>query len=108
LRLQSSSADILPAGMTPEFYSEEIEVERDEKTKYPVSFVWRGKEYPIKEVIAFWPDFSFPRSGAKRKRWWQRRHRNYYRVLTEDDQVFEIYFDRGSKEEAWVLYARLE
>jgi hypothetical protein len=94
--------------MTPEFYSEEIEVKRDEKTKYPVSFVWRGKECPIKEVIAFWPDFSFPKSGAKRKRWWQRRHRNYYRVLTEDDQVFEIYFDRGSKEQTWVLYARLE
>jgi hypothetical protein len=92
----------------PEFYSEKIEVARDEKTKIPVSFVWRDKEYKIKEVIACWPDYSFPKSGAKRKRWWQRRHRNYYRVLTDEDFVFELYFDRGAKEPEWILYAKLE
>jgi hypothetical protein len=92
----------------PEFYSEKIEVARDGKTKNPVSFVWRDKEYKIKEVIASWPDYSFPTSGAKRKRWWQRRHRNYYRVLTEEDFVFELYFDRGAKEPEWILYAKLE
>jgi hypothetical protein len=94
--------------MSPEFYSEEIEVTRDEKTKNPVSFVWREKEHRIKEIIAFWPDFSFPKSGAKRKRWWQRRHRNYYRVLTQEEQTFEMYFDRGSKKEVWILYAKLD
>jgi hypothetical protein len=94
--------------MTPEFHSEEIEVTRDERTKNPASFVWKGNKYAVKEVIAFWPDFSYPKSGAKRKRWWQRRHRNYYRVLTEDDQVFEIYLDRGSEKETWVLYSKLE
>ena len=92
----------------PEFYSHEIEVIRDEKTKCPISFTWKGKEYKIKEVIAFWPDFSYPKSGAKKKRWWQRKHRNYYRVLTEEEAVFEIYFDRGSKREAWILYTKLE
>jgi hypothetical protein len=92
----------------PEFYSEKIDVIRDEKTRNPVSFVWRDKEYRIKEVIASWPDYSFPKSGAKIKRWWQRKHRNYYRVLTDDDEVFEIYFDRGSKEHEWILYAKLE
>jgi hypothetical protein len=92
----------------PEFYSEKIEVIRDEKTKNPVSFVWRDKEHKIKEVIASWPDYSFPKSGAKTKRWWQRRHRNYYRVLTDREEVFEIYFDRGSKEQEWILYAKLE
>jgi len=92
----------------PEFYSENIEVIRDEITKNPVSFVWRDNEYKIKEVIASWPDYSYSKSGAKRKRWWHRRHRNYYRVLTEEEEVFEIYFDRGSKKEEWILYARLE
>ena len=92
----------------PEFHSEKIEVVRDEKTKSPVSFVWENKEYKIKEVIASWPDYSYSKSGAKRKKWWQRRHRNYYRVLTDEDQVFEIYLDRGSKEEEWILYTRLE
>jgi hypothetical protein len=92
----------------PEFYSEKIDVIRDDKTKNPVSFVWREKKYKIKEVIASWPDYSFPKSGAKRKRWWQRKHRNYYRVLTDDNEVFEIYFDRGSKEQEWILYAKLE
>ena len=92
----------------PEFYSEKIEIVRDEKTKNPVSFVWRDKEYKIKEVIAYWPDYSYSKSGAKRKRWWQRRHRNYYRVLTHEDFVFDIYFDRGSKEVEWILYTKLE
>ena len=91
-----------------EFYSEKIEVVLDQKTKSPVSFVWENKEYKIKEVIAYWPDYSYSKSGPKRKKWWQRRHRNYYRVLTDEDQVFEIYLDRGSKEEEWILYAKLE
>lgn len=94
--------------MTPKFYSEEIEVTRDEKTRNPVSFTWKGKDHRIKELIASWPDFSYPKSGGKRKRWWHRKHRNYYRVLTEEEQVFEIYFDRGSKSEVWILYAKLE
>ena len=92
----------------PEFFSDEIKVTRDEKTRSTISFVWRDKEYRIKEVIAFWPDFSHSESGSKRKRWWQRRHRNYYRVLTEEEEVFEIYLDRGSKTEAWILYTRLD
>lgn len=92
----------------PEFFSDEIDVTRDEETRNPISFVWRGRKYEIKEVIAFWPDFSYPKSGAKRKRWWQRKHRNYYRVLTEEEEVFEIYFDRGSKKEAWILYTKLD
>ncbi|NIM98932.1 MAG: hypothetical protein GTO24_12875 [candidate division Zixibacteria bacterium] len=91
-----------------EFVSEEIEVTQDEETRNPASFVWKGKEYKIKEVIAFWPDFSYSKSGGKRKRWWQRKHRNYYRVLTEGDEIFDIYFDRGSKKEAWILYAKLK
>jgi hypothetical protein len=92
----------------PEFISEEIEITREEKTRNPVSFVWRGKEHKIKEIIAFWPDFSYPKSGAKRKRWWQRKHRNYYRILTEEEEVFEIYFDRGSKREVWILYTKIK
>jgi hypothetical protein len=92
----------------PEFFSEEIEVTRDEKTKNPVSFIWRGIEYQVKEIIAFWPDFSYPKSGAKKKQWWQRKHRNYYRILTEQDEVFEIYLDRGSKKEVWIMYRKLD
>ena len=92
----------------PEFFSDEIEVTRDDKTRNPVSFTWRNKEHRIKEVIAFWPDFSHSESGSKKKRWWQRRHRNYYRVLTENEEVFEIYFDRGAKAEKWILYTRLD
>jgi len=92
----------------PEFYSDEIDVTVDEKTRNPTSFIWKDREHKVKEVIAFWPDFSYSEFGAKRKRWWHRKHRNYYRVLTEEEEVFEIYFDRGSKKEAWVLYTKLE
>ena len=92
----------------PEFHSDVIEVIRDEKTRNPVSFVWKEKEYKIKEIIAFWPDFSYPKTGSKGKRWWQRKHRNYYRILTEGNEVFEIYFDRGAKVEKWILYTKLD
>jgi len=89
------------------FYSDEIQVTKDEKTRVPIAFTWREKEYKIKEIIAFWPDFSYPK-GGKRKKWWQRKHKNFYRVLTEDGEVFEIYFDRGAKREAWILYTKID
>jgi hypothetical protein len=26
--------------------------------------------------------------------------------LTEENEVFEIYFDRGAKDEVWILYTK--
>jgi hypothetical protein len=49
----------------PEFLSDEIKVIRDEETRNPISFIWRDKEYWIKEIIAFWPDFSYSEVAEK-------------------------------------------
>lgn len=91
------------------FISQEIEVTRDEETGDPTAFVWEGRHYPIREIIAFWPDWGFSAGAPKRKSWRMRRHRNFYRVETDDGSVFELYHDRGLKAEggSWILHMQL-
>jgi hypothetical protein len=86
-----------------EFVGEPIEVRFEKKPGPPVSFTWRGEEIAISEVLRMWVDHGF---GPFRYsgRWWQRRHRNCYRVKTERGEVVELYLDRGKRE--WVLYRR--
>jgi hypothetical protein len=93
-----------------EFISREISVVRDETTGRPVSFTWDGRTYIIREIIAVWPDWGFAAGAPRRKTWRMRRHRNYYRVETEDGEIFELYHDRGVKSErdAWILQSRVE
>lgn len=60
----------------------------------PTSFTWRGQRYWV-EVIGTWHLCD---------RWWEvQRHsdRYYYRVVTADHQVFELYHDIVSG--IWVL-----
>jgi len=81
----------------PKFFSEKIEVTIDKNRRVPVSFVWNKKEYRINEVIASWQDWGFPKGSPKAKNWRLRHHRNYFRIQTTKDEVFEIYFDRKSR-----------
>lgn len=87
------------------FQSQEITVRTGHRPGLPEAFLWRGKEYRIREIWGEWPDYGFGRAG--KGRWWQRRHRTYFRVVTEDEEVFEIYLDRGSRRKRWFLYRRL-
>ena len=82
--------------MVPQFISQEIEVKVSGEVKSPVSFRLGEQEYVISEIIESWPDYGFGRSTSGRKRWWQRHHRNYYRVKTTQGETFEIYYDRGT------------
>ena len=77
------------------FFGQEIEVTTSGEVKVPASFRFDGRERVISEILESWPDHGFGRASAGRKHWWQRRHRNYYRVLTRDGEVYEIYYDRG-------------
>jgi hypothetical protein len=63
-----------------------IEVTFEKKPGPPTSFTWRDEEYAVVEVLRAWTDHGF---GPFRKggRWWQRRHRDYFRVRTEDGGV---------------------
>ena len=90
-----------------EFIDEKIHV--DKQGAEPVSFRWRDQDYPIRRVRQSWFRVGFGPQGSRiRKGWWQRRRRTFYRVETQDGQLFEIYWDRGSQNKDWVLYRRLD
>lgn len=98
--------------MIPQFFSRQIDVTTGGEVKVPVSFRLDDREYVISEIMEAWQDYGFGKSQLHRKRWWQRHHRNYYRVKTTKGEIFEIYFDRGTKLEhaksrKWFLYRQL-
>jgi len=98
--------------MAPQFFGREVDVSVSGEVKAPVSFRVDEREYVISEIIAAWPDHGFGPSTGRGKRWWQRRHRNYYRVKTTEGEVFEIYYDRGTslkypERRKWFLHRQL-
>jgi len=98
--------------MAPRFFSREIEVTVSGELRAPVSFRLGEQEYAISDILQAWHDYGFGSSPLRRRRWWQRRHRNYYRVKTTQGEVFEIYHDRGTslkqaQRQKWFLYRQL-
>lgn len=88
----------------------------------PDGFIWRDKAYRILEVISEWHDYK--RSGRtarnmkpehatraeKRGSWGVGL--NYFRVLTETGQVFDLYYDRAPRDVdrrkgEWHIYREL-
>ena len=61
----------------PSLISEEVEVRFEERPGPPSSFVWRGAEYRIVEVLQ--EHTVLDRQAA----WWKRRHRTHYTIRTE-------------------------
>ena len=88
-------------------YSEEIEVECEGEPSSPVSFMWRGEEFRIEEILRSWHDWGFPAGAPRRKNWRLRRHRNYFKVRAEGGRIFEIYMDRKTPQHTWVLYREI-
>ncbi|MGQ9476957.1 MAG: DUF6504 family protein [Candidatus Bipolaricaulia bacterium] len=82
----------------PRFIAEEVEVRFRERPGPPCAFIWRGEEYKITGVLSTRQELDFKRA------WWQRRHRDYYLVKTEEGRTFELYFHRGPGRKYWVLY----
>jgi hypothetical protein len=98
--------------MSGEFIGKEIEVTTSDDIKSPVSFRLEGRDYKIAEILESWPDYGYGNNPPKRKRWYHRRHRNYFRVKTTDGEVYEMYYDRGTKLEhpefkTWFLTRKL-
>ncbi|NIN68496.1 MAG: hypothetical protein GTO63_28070 [Anaerolineae bacterium] len=110
-----------------EFYADEIEVRfhkepaLEKKPGPPVAFTWRGREYVIVEVLKEWHDYrkrgksrafyakergSYWATASQRQGSWG-VGRDYYRVRTEDGEVFDIYYDRAPKGQdrkgQWIL-----
>jgi len=89
-----------------EFLGEQIQVTIGDKPGWPSAFIWRQREYHIQEVWGEWPDYGF--GAMPSGHWWQRRHRTYFRVITDQDEIFEIYLDHGGGRKRWYLYRRLD
>jgi len=114
-----------------EFYSEEIEACFEEepllekRPGLPSGFIWRGREYRIVELQREWHDYRKRGKSAafyekERGAYWvrasQRRGswgvgRDYYRVLTDTSEVFDIYYDRkpkgGKSKGGWFLWRKV-
>jgi hypothetical protein len=98
--------------MPGQFIGKEIEVVTGGEIRAPVSFTLEGRQYQIAEILEYWPDHGYGRTPPKRARWYQRRHRNYYRVRTTGGETYEIYYDRGTgldhpEFKKWFLTRRL-
>jgi hypothetical protein len=71
-----------------------VTLSSDSQDSQPIGFDRRGRHYEV-SVIARW---------SLTTRWWaetRRADREYYRVATEDHQIFDLFYERVS--EQWVL-----
>lgn len=110
-----------------EFYSEPITVEftaeplLEKKPGLPAAFTWRGKPYKITKLLKEWHDY---RERGKMKEFLSKKGpemksgkrgswgvgRDYYRVLTDSGEIFDIYYDRRpvkQKKGEWVLLKKV-
>jgi hypothetical protein len=81
--------------MPERYFAREIQVTTAEGVKTPVAFKLEGREYKVAEVMDIWQDASYGSSETS-KTWRTRHHRSYYRVKTDNGEVYEMYFDRGT------------
>lgn len=111
------------------FIGEPIEVEFDKvpllekKPPCPNRIIWQESCYQIVRVLGEWHNYdrrgrmarnmkpARAKVAAKRGSWGVGR--DYFRVLTDADRIFDIYFDRAPKDVnhrkgSWHLYRELE
>jgi hypothetical protein len=95
--------------MSTKFIGEKIKVELDQDNRTPLSFIWQGTKYSVTKIKSSWQDYGFGYSPApKRAPWRMRHHRTYYQVVTDNNRIYEIYYDRGSKNKTWFLMQELD
>jgi len=102
--------------MPVDFVGREVEVTLSEdETPVPLAFRLGSREYKVAEQIASWQGGAF--AGPRRGRdWRQQQERRYYRVRTEEGEVYELYADwsprrrrrrEGSRGTRWYLHRRI-
>lgn len=114
----------------PGFIGEEIvpvfdeTPELEKKTGAPSGFKWKGRDYVIKRVVKEWHEYdkAWPGPGwdagrppfamrnvMNRGSWG--KGKDFYRVLTDDGRLLDIYYDRRPKGKdrkgRWVLFREL-
>jgi hypothetical protein len=93
----------------PRFIDEEIQVTVKGEMPVPTEFTWRDDRYPIARILHQWPDWGFA-AGSSQRNWRTRRHRNYFRVETDNGSLWELYLDRNTPDGRthWYLYQQLD
>jgi len=80
----------------------------EKKPGPPSGFVWHGEKFVIVEILSEWHDYQRrgrmarnmqPQhsSAAERRGSWG-VGQDYYRVRTQDERLFDIYYDRAPKD----------
>ena len=95
---------------------------REKTPDCPNGFIWEDKTYRVTEMLASWSDFTRRGKMARNMR---PAHaavasnsgslnvgRFYFRVLTNTNQVFDIYYDRAMKnvddrKGQWFIYREM-
>lgn len=95
----------------------------EKKPDCPDAFLWRGEKFRVAELLEAWVDFNRrgrmarnmqPQHAAvasRRGSWGVGRY--FFRVRTDKDQVFELYYDRAPKDVdnrkgIWMLVAEYQ
>jgi Domain of unknown function (DUF6504) len=96
------------------FINEAVEVFFDQppalekKPGPPAGFVWRGERFLIVEILSEWHDYirrgrmnrnmrpQHASAAARNGSWGVGQ--DYYRVRTQDERLFDIYYDRAPKD----------
>lgn len=111
------------------FYDQPIEpifdtpLAREKSPDCPNGFIWEDKTYRVIEMLSSWSDYTRRGKMARNMR---PAHaavaasrgslnvgRFYFRVLTDTNQVFDIYYDRAMKnvddrKGQWFIYREVE
>lgn len=91
--------------MLDRFIGKKLNQVHIDSDKHLVSFKAGSSSFKVKKILRQWQDYDYGPLAPKRD-WRSRRHRNYYRILTETGQCFELYCDRGTRLETpkeWIL-----
>ena len=91
--------------MPDRFISKNIQQVEFDSGKQLVSFKLGSRFYKVAKILKQWQDYDYSPLTHKRD-WRSRRHRNYYRIIVDTGQCFELYCDRGTRLESpknWVL-----
>ena len=88
----------------------------------PDAFIWQGSRFEVVELLSEWHDYNKERREVGNTRRTQTQlnrqrgswgtGRDYYRVRTSDQRIFDLYYDRRPKGRkvigVWVLYRELD
>ena len=117
--MSAQDSRFLGEPITPEF---DVAPALEKKPGCPDRFVWNGTTFAIVELLSEWHDYERRDrmahnmrpdhlATARRRGSWG-VGRDFYRVRTDADRVFEIYYDRAPRGRAqrkgsWFVYREL-